>query len=774
MAHHQHHGAEHDAQVSRSLQTRPTSAHNTSMPSISEDDTLGEADEPPDTDSIFTKHVLPSNPRRQSLLTKALYTDSESHDEDHFPPGSLNKQPSISSTASTQSVHSVGDFTSDDGRVSPSTRASTPGSPRSVMNIPKIQLPRRQGSQVSSTDSHHDSDAVQSDEAGVEAKLGRKRCIIFSCGKTTTPAPKEEAKKEAEPAKRPCMIKFACPFQASKTSKLGAPPRTASRRLSPAPTTKGSSSMATALRRKHRDSDSTIRNESPATPKPTASPASPRRATMRRLSSDNDLRRAESCRFHEFASEEEEQEDWTQETTCHRSRLTVNDTLKKELDLRQLAEECDEEEALEKDIEDDIAEDDEDPFSDDPSDGGFQTDDEEGFAESDDDEDSDSDYEWWAPRKSISASPYVGHGVFEPLAGHNYSDSSVESSDGQMSPKSRGRHGKKRTRPVPIHTTTAAELPDSTDFVCGTLDEDRPREQAYLQACQERKLSKKKMLPQDIDPSFPISDPEEMSSDEEVFTQPTKAHREEKDFFSHGRLDLEDDDDEPRGRRMPDNTLRRSPHESPKRLRSPPPPKKSCAQHRSPAPRLLFGNTKSPRRLHSPAPEAQLTSPPPSRRGSTTSSPAPPTAFGVPFLSTRTNHLTHTASLPRSPHPFLRRGRSPPPTTRLSSATSSEHSDDENDDEEEDDGSATDKPTHSPLGSQRYARGAIDIAQGLERKRLKRREKFHKQYLRKEGRKEKEGQGKGKKRPEPGVGAERMRRVGLECAYYRGRRMLSI
>jgi len=50
-----------------------------------------------------------------------------------------------------------------------------------------------------------------------------------------------------------------------------------------------------------------------------------------------------------------------------------------------------------------------------------------------------------------------------------------------------------------------------------------------------------------------------------------------------------------------------------------------------------------------------------------------------------------------------------------------------------------------------HQRGAIDIVKGLEHKRERRREKYHRQA-------------KGKKKPQPGQGAERMRELGLFMA----------
>ena len=63
----------------------------------------------------------------------------------------------------------------------------------------------------------------------------------------------------------------------------------------------------------------------------------------RRSSAASDADPYEATRFHEFASSEEERDDWVQEQTCHRNRLTVDDTLKVENRLRKLGKEVDEE-----------------------------------------------------------------------------------------------------------------------------------------------------------------------------------------------------------------------------------------------------------------------------------------------------------------------------------------------------------------------------------------------------------------------------------------------
>jgi len=60
-------------------------------------------------------------------------------------------------------------------------------------------------------------------------------------------------------------------------------------------------------------------------------------------------------------------------------------------------------------------------------------------------------------------------------------------------------------------------------------------------------------------------------------------------------------------------------------------------------------------------------------------------------------------------------------------------------------------------------RGAIDIKLGLERKRLRRREKLY-QKMHRKATKEKD------KRPAPGKGAERMREMGMGLAAHKGRK----
>lgn len=61
-------------------------------------------------------------------------------------------------------------------------------------------------------------------------------------------------------------------------------------------------------------------------------------------------------------------------------------------------------------------------------------------------------------------------------------------------------------------------------------------------------------------------------------------------------------------------------------------------------------------------------------------------------------------------------------------------------------------------------RGAIDIVKGLEKKRLRRKEKMHQKACAKAAAK-----GEKQYKVKPGKGCERMREVGLELQRYKGK-----
>jgi hypothetical protein len=223
---------------------------------------------------------------------------------------------------------------------------------------------------------------------------------------------------------------------------------------------------------------------------------------------------------------------------------------------------------------------------------------------------------------------------------------------------------------------------------------------------EERRRLKHIPIPQDIDPSFPATDPEDNDDlEEEGADQDLEVVAKIEEELLRGR---------------PKASSKTSPRMSPKR-------------HHSPAPR--HHGHHSPKRMKSPAPK--------SRNGSnaglpTLTIPIPPTGVNITGPVQRP-HYGRTKSLPRTPNPFfvgLERARqSSQPQSHSASPERAL--------------SRTREP---------HTRGPIDIIQGLERKRLKRKEKFWRQHCRKVAKEYVE------RRPLPGKGAERMKELGLEVA----------
>lgn len=812
---------------------------------------LADADEPPDQGYFgkvkhnnhapghpFSRAQLLHASRRESLLTRQLNSENDQSTEEDEQPHSPVRGLSTISFWSTQSTTSTAELTSDDGRSVPSPTTSPPLRPTASQNgftVPEKPLskePRILGLEAIKA---KDPEAEKSLEAG----LGRKRCITFACGnkdkeKPPTPPPSTEEDKPASPPKRKCTIKFACPARAGAENKPAELVTSTKRPVSPPPPQRRTSQQTKSTSEKtHRGSDSTVTHVSPKNVRKPSEPVAvvikkdetPK--PQRKLSNGSDSG-GEGTRFHEFATSDEEPEEWIQESTCWRSRLTVSDTLKKENVIRQLGEEVDEEALEEDDEDDDEDDDDEDPADEDDdevdieedeedeedeeeedSDDGFHSDDEEGFAVSDSDGE-DSENEWWTPAGRSTAATSMDH-LDHFTINHFKSDrsgaaSSVNSaSSRELSPRSSLRQHRHRnhskSEAVDIQRPGTPDLPDSTDFVCGTLDEDRPLEQAYITRMKEREAAKHKVLPQDIDPTFPTSDPEMDEEDDEDIEDPEES---ESEAIVHGDMEQINGDERrpsftPRRRSQPHRSpppptrhrspaprrpspapvrrsnrrspppragspaprrpspapVRRSNRRSPppragspaprraspapvrrSTCRSPPPPAKRGV-NRSPAPpRKLFGQ--SPQRMRSAAQGTRMTSPPNTRR--TSPSEIGPTVRPMGIgLGARPAPLTHTASLPRAGGFQISR------MDRLEAHDIDEGSD-----------TAGEVPMKK--------RGAIDIVKGLEKKRLRRKEKMHQKACAKAA-------AKGDKayKVKPGKGCERMREVGLELQRYKGK-----
>ncbi|KAL3249986.1 hypothetical protein ABHI18_011358, partial [Aspergillus niger] len=212
---------------------------------------------------------------------------------------------------------------------------------------------------------------------------------------------------------------------------------------------------------------------------------------------------------------------------------------------------------------------------------------------------------------------------------------------------------------------------------------------AYKSCIEQRRLSKQIVIPQDIDPSFPTSDPEDEEDEED---------------------DIEESvmDEGPRGRTGRDSAQKPSPgRSSPKRLRSPPPPMK----------------LRSSKDDLASADEAPA---------------VPSRGLNISELVQRPA-MSRTKSLPRTPNPFF---TSLDKSHRWSGIVPVYES----------------PERESSRTREVHTRGPIDIVEGLEKKRQKRKEKFWRQHCRKAAKEQMV------RRPIPGKGAERMKELGLEVA----------
>ena len=706
-----------------------------------DDEALSDVDEPPDNRILFKKLFTSGNEGRASSIGHDCIASS-SHDPER--KGSLLTQALLSSPE----LHPSSDaeaftLTSDSGLTSP-TRTTTPSPPLPSFHagLGSFALPEKQSTDTGDGCAENKHDALKvgmnrPGELGVEAGLGRKRCISFACGRQpypqtnngssvtkpdhTNPSPIEAP----DPPKRPCMLKFVCPMrpsrvEASKTnmrSKSPNPPRVSTLNAKPE-TIITASEYHDQVRR---DSNMTIKERLPQIDFSTSVSMKPRKGKAFNRKNYQDC---EATRFHAFGNPLDAGDEWTNEQTAFRQRITINDTLRKENAIRKLAEEAEEEVSDEED-ENLVSSDTDDALNrpsvdinDDVSDDGNQTDDEEGFADSDDDSDANSDYQFWTPGLTTAATSTEFLDHIRPLAHRATSESSFESTIHTQDASK--RHSKELFLKIRNVRPKSPEIPDSSDFVIGTIDEDRPLEEAYLSCLEQRRWSRHKMIPQDIDPSFPTSEPDaEDDSSEEADIVPNEdgpKHRVETEGPAYCK----------------ENT---SPHPSPDRKQMS--PSKRSNLHRSPPPQRLFGQSKH--RLRSPPPShRRVVSPPSSRRPSFNDSrPCATQEIEMPRLAQRPN-LTHTTSLPRTPNPFWGHHR----RSRLQDVE-------------------TPSTGISPrnTGSSRLAthsRGPIDIVQGLETKRQRRKDKFWRQHCRTSTR--------DRSRCHPGKGAERMRELGLEMA----------
>ncbi|KAI4153469.1 MAG: hypothetical protein LQ341_000538 [Variospora aurantia] len=725
--------------------------HTTSpKPPAGNDEMSAEVDEPPDHRIRFARispFIKPPYPRKSlphaskaSLLTQGLLTSPVSLPYSDAEPPFLTSDGGLTSPARTNS---------------PSPPSPAPDASGLEFTTPhefvasNTKVPPRFSALSLATDRVDGSPVT-----GVEAGLGRKRCIKFACGRQAPGQSEDshaaqpyaavnEAPQSAAPPKRRCMLKFACPMKtaseipAKQNFSSDAPVHryTASSRC----TSDRSASIPCAESRQHHESEPTLtRVPMPAVSKATDAEAMGKTVEFNRP----DLEGSEATRFHEFAGPYNGEDEWVNEQTAYRKKITINDTLQKENAIRKIAEEAEEEAILEEEAEEEIY-DDLEGLSDclsageGSSDAGNESDNEEGFAESDDGSETGSDFHFWTPGLTTAATSADHLELFRPTAPRASSNSSIESiirvKASGKGPGHTIHHGHNgfRTKPVKMRPRTP-DLPDSTDFVCGTLDEDRPLENAYMSCLEERKRSKHPVIPQDIDPSFPTSDLE-ADGNEEADNASSLASDEPQWFMD--RPNRSDDELVPHRRQPLSRRNTKSPMPSPKRMWSRPPQRRSGARQPALAPvaSANMGEGSSPNLPSSSEDMLNDRVQQPSTSPGTL--PRRPRVM-VPHLP-RQGFLTHSSSLPRTPNPFWAPCRQWP---RLSPTAQSP--------------TASSQKGKAP---NTRSRGPVDIVTGLEQKRQRHKEKYWRQHWRNGG-KEKE------RRCQPGKGAERMRELGLEMA----------
>ncbi|RPB04898.1 hypothetical protein L873DRAFT_1179808 [Choiromyces venosus 120613-1] len=322
------------------MQNLPTS-NATNLPSSCDEELADEADEPPDdyyrkyqssiSDGEFTKHAVHHHqPNTISLLTRALLTNPDlEHTEptEHVYSHSLKRG---MSTDSTWSNASTMELTSDGGMTSPS-RANTPSPP----------LPTFLGGLAGLVQSEKDllskvpNRVEVVGESDVVEGLGRKRCIKFACQNKPAPSrrpvspvkpstpPKSETTVDTTPVKRSCVLKFVCTQRGDASDSQSSPQRAAS----------GPKKLPSMGGR--RDSQVTIVN--------TATGTTPRGNTTAPASMATQTS-AFPDKFYEFASSVDDKSDsWTHQPFDKSRILKVDDLLKKELDIRKLSQEAEEE-----------------------------------------------------------------------------------------------------------------------------------------------------------------------------------------------------------------------------------------------------------------------------------------------------------------------------------------------------------------------------------------------------------------------------------------------
>ncbi|TGZ81668.1 hypothetical protein EX30DRAFT_252932 [Ascodesmis nigricans] len=621
------------------------------LPSTCDEELADEADEPPDTrsyspfclsDPEFHKSTIRHSPPTESLLTKAL-TSPPLMPIDDLP---ARRQPQREmSSSSAWSVASTAELTSD-GLTSPS-RANTPSPPPplylsglgSILPGPKMKF-------ALPAPVHPVPSTGKINTLG---DLEQKRQITFACAQgrpSQQPQKPQEPKTQSIPQPRKSALTFVCnkPTDKVKVSDSARPARL----RSPAP-----NRIAKKSSKIHAESEGP--HEEPL--------------------------------LQHWYGPDALTESWTLEPFDKTRLLRVDDLLKKEQEIRKLSEEA-EAEAMEED--EDVIDDDENDEED------AEHDEDTTFDQDEDEEDEmyldDDDYDHYYGESGNETDNEEG------FASDDESDD--ELFFGPRLPPNL----------IPVFPTSSPrrirspspQPPDNGDFVCGTFDEDKPLEDAYLSALEERKRLKHVPTPQDIDPSFPVDDDDD-EEEEEEHAQPMRRRS-----------------DAGRANSRSPQLRGRAPSPAPIRRRSialSPAPMRRLAG--SPGSRHISRHTS--RQASRQA--SRQTSPIPRGR-----SPAPVRRNSVHIQFTTGHDVVKTHSLPRPGACFRRTGKAK---------------------------AACAVPGQKKARPMPIKRGAMDIYEGLEKRRERRKAKL--------ARKGHEGERR------VGEGVEKMREIALDLCG-RGRR----
>ncbi|KAI1824414.1 hypothetical protein F4861DRAFT_530950 [Xylaria intraflava] len=571
-----------------------------------EDEVAAEADEPSNIGFDMTSN----GDHSESLLTKALHPSGEEVTNFyHVVPTrrrSLNSNISLASTA---------DLTSDTGFTSPA-RTNTPSPPLPVVVFEVVTTSHSATQAASiSTQPAPGSTGLSGEERHPPADAVTKKRISFACG------PKLEAKKPLN--------------QSQQTVSTIALPRKTGIPVVEAP----------AKREATRGRQQRAQNLCPTNQSSTT-----------------------SSRFHEFASDEPLQDDWIRQNlpaAC--ARLTINDTLRKENEIRRLGKEAEEEALEEEEEEEEVEERDEDDDEDDDEEDEEEDEEEHSDLENGGDIDLMDDFDEDEDAQNEDFDAQSGYGSDVASDGYNTDNETgfAESEDEEDEELQLWTHGNDLTaqfsNDAPMCHTSSSEGVSVAKriregrrikFRPGTpeLPDNRALENAYISCMAVKRREKLHLIPQDIDPKIEIHR-RAQDSDEQLW-----IHGELEDI--HHTRDV--DNDGLRGR----------------------------------SPRRLF-DRHSPRRLFSPPPPGHAVQSPPASlvQGGQFQN------FQFKTLAFRPG-LTHTKSLPRNSALFPQHAKS---QRRMNKS--------------------------SETGG--HIRGAIDIFKGLEQKRQRRREKFKEKYLQK-------------------------------------------